>query len=734
MKTIWFFLCAISFSIFAQTANWDVEKAVPPVTVIGEDSPKYEQAAQAMRARLMEQLNYWQARGLTKPPPLEGIYIFSEPGNVQVQEVMELLNPSLPNFLEHFKAQRAAFEGSAIYHLLRGMHEDFVKKQNEKAAAGKKAMVIKASSQEIGETLFDYYCLLRYGFAVEGTYKAVMANQKLVNAKPAIFSPDRDNAIYGRFPRIDLTEILVPLNQSEEGSADPASTKSRISLNKLVKMSVLQEMFRDQQRVETLLSRRIVILPRTTEGMAATDSDMLSSVNDPSIDRHENGHHMNSTLARNHQGLNRMLEEIFADYLAQAPTGQPVVGQFFAEASAIAAGRLGERSDLDIHEVRVMKSLEKLGERGYLRTFDTEATIDSINRRHILSNSYDGGDPARGFLWRVRQQLTADQQLRFDELTVKVIQELGHVPSVISGNATMALMIRGLFKTFAAQAMLSRELKKVLEENHKDIERVHAMAREKMLSDPDLLRQIAESVDPTAKQQEILLEIASEIVTPSRFNAEIEAQLRVTERLKEKEEGSKSGAFWSYLGFGARHRVEADYVLPELFRIYASFAQAEYPEFRPLIIKEAEAAMNAKAVSFTLQDGSQEIVFVRRQWTGASWLAKKRLQKILQARFEMRAKWEELQGQKANIDVEEFADRQSALEQAYGRNLEGLQEFERTNKLRHLYWPFPVTNQIRRAFVGVKGELTGESADKKSETGTAPPPAASITSACAALL
>lgn len=727
MKFLTAFLFLFCFSVFADSASWDVEKAVPKVTVIGEESPQYEAAAEKMRARLVEQLTYWRDRGLTRPPELEGVYIFSEPGEVKVKKVMEVLNPSMSNFMAHFIAQRTALENSEFVRVLKFQVRKIAEKQAAKAKKGKKSWLQIEAADGLIDWLFDYYCLIRYGFAVEGTFAAVTEDGRLVDSKPALFSPGRDNAIYGRFPRIDLSDILLPAQVEDEEAG-------KIRPQDWVRVSALNAIFRDQSKASSLYSRRIVILPRTTEGTDPSDIETISSVSDPTIDRHENGHHMNSTLARDHQGLHRMLEEIYADYLAQAPTGNPIVGQFFAEASGIVAARLKSRTDLNPDEVRLMRSLERLGERGQLRTFETDKTISTIDRSHIMSNSYDGGDPARGFLWRIRGQLTPEQQLRFDELTIKVIQEVGRVPAVVSRNASYALMVRGFIRSLIKKVETSRQLKKVFAEEGPEIEVAFEMATEHIINNPELLQEIVTSPNQKGKAEAILRRVAAEVVTPDGFNASVEAEMRAGDRIRKKENRSKwVRGFLSLIGLDARARVEADYVLAELFRTYASLAQKEYPELRALIVQEAGVAMNATPKEYQLQDGSLEIVFVKRSWTPAFWLARNKLARILETRAGLREDWEALQAARSSMDPEEFAGYAAVLEERYARNLEGLQEFERTNSLRRLYAPFPLMRMARKAMLTfAKG---GSGADAEAPASSDDQPVAAVVSGeCSVLL
>ena len=124
------------------------------------------------------------------------------------------------------------------------------------------------------------------------------------------------------------------------------STKSGFDIDQVID-TIVEGAVKFKELEKELLtgekSLKIVILPRSTQ---KTNDLEVSTLADFSVSTHEQGHHINHTLAGD-KNLHRIIDEVFADYLAAAPIDNPRIGEFFAKSSGVISERLKNSSKFE---------------------------------------------------------------------------------------------------------------------------------------------------------------------------------------------------------------------------------------------------------------------------------------------------------------------------------------------------------------------------------------------------
>src|SRR5690606_26918312 len=161
----------------------------------------------------------------------------------------------------------------------------------------------------------------RYGWSVNDLHEAIRQGLTHKQAKELggglSMIPDTDNAFVGQFPKLDLSELLLP--------AVDQNPERNVQWNRLINMEALNDIAKDGQIPVT---SRMVFLPRTTQGYNDTEVSVLK---DKPVGYHEFGHQIQASI----QQANRLVNEALADLLAVGFTNDPKIGVFFAEASGV---------------------------------------------------------------------------------------------------------------------------------------------------------------------------------------------------------------------------------------------------------------------------------------------------------------------------------------------------------------------------------------------------------------
>jgi hypothetical protein len=650
------FFAALSTESYSQQ-TWDPEHEIPQMVHIGKPSPEEIEFGKQFRAGLVKNITYWRDRGMPDPTDLDGLFHFSSYSDVSVLEIITALNPEIKDIRQHVIDQYDALLKSEFAFVLSRVYEK-VQKKEEKKTRKKSARVISVNPDEEDDlvaaierekekaalkennvndwynAIFDKYASIRYGFSVPHFYKAIVEgltpaamNGQPKSAEKYLFS---DNAFFGRFPRIDLTEGLVPATSNDPKRKIPWSDSEYLTKG----VFRLKDLTQRSQNL-SFYSRRIVILPRSMENYGAD----ISSLRDQTVGDHELGHHLNKFLARE-KSLHRLVDEVLADFLAAAATDNPQIGAFFAQASGevarrIAANSNGKLSDMD---KKMIKAFNKIAEKGILRDLSENSDLDTIERFFGLPNDYDAGHPLRNFLWRLDHRSDVERA-QFENLVLNTTEPFAALPKLTSRKADFLLMLRGLLVQLYHHLKVKEELKA-------------------MKIDPK---------DATKKEEEDATEKA-------------EAKIGI----EEAKRSEKARSSWSR----NRPRVQADYVVPEYLRTMYRTSQVKAPELTSIVREEAEKTTNGSSMKISEGGGVQTLVFVKSSLDRLNLAARMRLWFLLRSMANKRAEFNVLAEKKDHSEEEE--KRMTKLKNSYAKDLEHLGEYERTGSTFRLFFPHPV--------------------------------------------
>jgi hypothetical protein len=623
---------AVFFALFLFTyaqvevvqATWDPSDVIPHPVHIGEASDEERELARQYREGMIKSLSYWKKRGLTEPPQLTGFIHFTSFEETRVIEVFEALNDQLPDVREYLFEQYDYYQKTKLYHFLE-------QKQSAGPLGGALGIFMKVSSlfnknlnrgvmgleRRLADVTFEQLIQMRFGFAVPHLMKAIEndwtvqeAYQKSGSHRPWDFY---DNAFYAALPQVDLQTLLPEVRED--------SAYSWKDMSEVIHYEVLEQIFLGLYEVG--FGRKIVILPRTTEGVGDTE---VSTLRDQTVGDHELGHHTNHSIA-DFRDVHRLVDEVLADYLSVAPMNEPEVGSFFAEASGIIAERLTHRLQTEVlpedkinRYVQMIHGFAGISRQGLLRDMSAKSQIDTLKRFYEMPNDYDAGNPLRYFLWSIREA-EGVQPEQFDEVVLATIQEFTLLPLLLSPGTQKRL--------WARQAWIS-------------------------------VRQGAASLSAQLRGE-----------SESRFfEKEQEREVAQMRRLVERQED---------YGLGKRPPIQADYITPEFVRALYRTAGRIAPRLQSQIAEQAEELMHSHALKISMHDGSKELVFVRRSWNQFNPLARHRLKTLLSRlrksqeiyQREGFAKWPE------EKKIEFYVD--------YAKNLDRLLEFERTGETHRLF-------------------------------------------------
>jgi hypothetical protein len=550
-------------------AGWTPEEMIPEMSYVGQSSPQEVALGQELRQHLIHELQYWKNNGMPQPAPLEGIYYITSTDHIKIDDFLHTLNPTISDVRAHVVAQHEALMNSNLFSLLKSLQEKYG---------------AKIKNINLSETLFDWYAQIRYGYSVKDFYQAVMKNDFLGNVDKGLEShAHKDNAFFGEFPRIELTDVLPGVTQAGTGpSMDVNSALG--NLGSLINIDALNK------EAKTGKSRKIIILPRSTqqEGDA-----QISTLNDRSVLEHEAGHWFIHGLIGD-RPIDTMLDEAGADYMYASSEDDPKIGVFFSQASAVIAERLKHSQDPD--DVHFADAMEKMAEKGYLRDLSEVSSIDSLDRSYKASEAHDAGNPVRSFIWQLRSQ---DKLGQVDQLMVSSLKDFSTLPSVISSRSNLVIGFRQVMMQINTVLRMALQEKKL--ENQ-------------------------------GKTQE---------------DVEHDAKKIVTELIDQKEDAARAKRLNdSWFGFTSqRPAIKADYVIPEFFRTFYRNAQKQAPQLLPLIRSLAEKAMHSESVIVKTKSGVDEIVFVRSNLSKLNPVAMVRVNQLVNQLSDLRGQIESGDGE-----------------------------------------------------------------------------------------
>lgn len=666
------FALLLFISPICRAVDWNPEDEIPPVTHLGAVSDQARAHADHMRQDLVKVLAYWKSVGLVDPPDLEALINIGDVDHVRIVELLEQLNPTIPEIAAHVATQYSALKESEFARNLRFIVP--VLNMFWTARPFEKWL----------DFIFDHYAFVRYGYAISDMARAVAENRTLRESGVDSQGPTQDNAFYGRFPRVDLVDLLPKAinydpNQKPDGG--------------FIRFELLDKAF---TKNGSGLSRRLVFLPRSTQ--TADDWDLIT-IRDLSVTRHELGHHISATTRGDLMHVHLIIEEVIADYVASVAGDDPAVGGFFARASGLIADRLAKEEPRDLSSLHKEYAFRRLAEKGFMRDPRVPVNIDQLNRRFLIANAYEAGNPLRHFLWNLRNGPEVDSA-RFDRLVLLALKEHSLLPLELTPRADFALKSRSVYlyflrkflhftKTFGAKqpdketnAKLHR---RAVDEVFDSITDVHEFQEWSKTRSADAKKRLDRIIRMrTYEAHQILIKewqdhpkVSERIFAAEKdwFEKKTSREAKDMEaRLKAAEDGNPS-----------RRRLSADYVIPEFLRTFYRVATKEYPEILDAITEEAARAMNLQAQVFRLDDGTSELAFLPQENVPlfSPTILRRHLNRLAVLRLELA---DRPHGQQS-LDPEIKAKFAKPLAE-YSELLDRVREFERTGKRRRLYLPF----------------------------------------------
>jgi hypothetical protein len=634
--------------------NWNPEDVIPELQHVGPATDEDRAVGRAFRDGLVRNLDFWRRQGLSEPPAIEGLFHFSDQDEITVQEMLQQLNPDLPDVLLHMQQQYDALLGSEFAVLVRGLESrghlarlalQAVKRGLGRGDSGpsflkplKGLRSIEAWTElppspkpldarawyrpesHLLDEFFDFYCQLRYGFAVPDTRLAILAGYRLneVMRLSEGDEPEFDNAYYARFYRLDMRDLLYPARSQD--------TDRPIEWARVVNMASLRSLEYD---ASVGFARRMVILPRTTQKAGDT---VVTTLRDQTVGDHELGHHINHSLADG-RGLHRLVDEVMADYLSAAASDNPIIGGFFARASAEISRRL-KAEDPSGEDEYMAQAFDQMAAQGHLRDMSGVYDLNSLQRVFFQEDDYSAGNPLRKMLWSIRQQ-AGDQRDDFDRLALKAVRHFSHLPATTSPYSWAKLHLH----TFFSQAYLAWRVNVKTQRYLRSMPEIEdILARVK--ADPQMVKFAQERVDLEMEEREtngdyrsmteeeadarrakeraealqetfdyLAMSLLSSLAHDKRQQAardvlsgyaELEERISGLRRFLQK---------WVGFRFG-KSPMSAEYVSSQFARVlYAEARRAGHDRLSRLVRQEAEKALQSGSIVVRTFDGTDTLVF-----------------------------------------------------------------------------------------------------------------------------
>jgi hypothetical protein len=687
VKNAFIFLILLfsNLSVFAH--DWNPEDEIPEVTHIGSVTAEAREQADLMRADLVKQLRYWKEIGLPNPPDLEAVIHLGDVEHVRLTDIVAQLNPSIQNIKAHVAEQYRALQKSELAYALSDLVQMINKSFNKNIIA-----------EELLDAFFDRYAFFRYGFSVNNFAYRIAKNSPMSECDIGSFTVFQDNAYYGRFPKINLNEILFPLSDDVKGRA--------INLLKIINDKKFQEL---NENPTGVFSRRLVFLPRSTQ--SKTDWNLLT-IRDLSVSRHELGHHLSATYRGDLKPVHLLTEEVIADYIASAVSEDPKIGEFFAKASGEIAKRFKNEKDRDLDSFKREFVFERMGQKGLLRDLSQATSLDQVDRNIIIANPYDAGHPLRYFLWTLRHSSGVDKA-KIDQVLMKALQENSLLPFAISPRASFAIHFRSglrqLLDKFQVWVLsfkekqlpkdvrnkLLQEAEEITQRNfHKNMSPEIERDLRDMERDPAAKKRLVKAYNGSIKKAFNKLENAwlEDNLDPEKLFS-IEKNWALKKR--NREEALKLLQVKKALAGNPRRKpISSDYVIPEFLRSFFRVALREYPELEGLILENASKITNSKAQIVVLANGDKEIVFIPNHLLSFMAISKlkKHLEKLAVLRKDLSlldAEIDKIKGDDSREETKKsYLKVKAQLNANYANSLDRILEYERTGSLRRLSLPF----------------------------------------------
>ncbi|MCB9062211.1 MAG: hypothetical protein H6622_11890 [Halobacteriovoraceae bacterium] len=653
-----FLICIVLFTTKNTFAQWNAKDILPPITVIGEGSESNDRHFKNIYKKMETTINHWKQRGLAKPEKLEGIYAISSYENISLIQFLQILNPTIPDIKAHIEKQYSDLDETQLMDIIKHVVA-ILNKKNKKGKHKKHILEFSKFTQKVIEkykvendvdlqrikdSIFDLYAMFRYGHSVNNFHEAIqqdLSMKEIIENNKSEF-PNFDNAYYGKFYKLDLLDILYKKSEiinytSKDGFQSQSFRLSEIEPEQVFKMNSLMSS-------SQLLSHRLVLLPLRTQ---KSSDDDVNSFSDYTIADHEFAHHLNTSLSKGGL-LNHQIDEVMADYLQAVPHGNPIVGREFAQASDYILDRLSFSSKET--PFQILHNYDKLASKGYLRNLQKEVTFNDLNRKFLMTNNYEGGDPLRYMLWELRHfgELNQEQKDAFDGIILKANTTFSKLPLVIPHSTSIILAIRDSFIQF----------------------KIYLRAME--------IEKESKLVDKERKNSKVPLR-------PVNFET---AKIMAIQEFEKKESDwkkNKKKYFKKYRLFN-RKSIAADYINSEYIRVlYREAQKASRPDLAKKIREFSEIITNSKALKINFLGDENELIFSRSFLSRLNPLTRIHLRKTVKKLKKLSKKINELK-LKDSLSLKERGKLEK-LFKIYSLNLSKIGEFERTGSSFSLFFP-----------------------------------------------
>jgi hypothetical protein len=696
-----FIVSLVSFDSFAKNTvhDWDPNLEIPEPVLIGTHTSAEIEEARKTRMNLISVLEYWRQKGLPNPPDLRGFYIITDVRNMTVEEVFRKLNPEIRDIRSHITDQYKSVKNSV---LVKQVAKIFPIKDKNNV------------SDLISKSIFNFYCQIRYSIQIPNLVEAIengwtFQKASEENSGKSSEFPMLDNAFYMQSRMFDVAEIFL---QSDDNQA------IRSSADDFINSKRLEEISSSPNRKRPVL----VLLPRSAQGELGMS---VSTLFDSSVSRHEVGHHMNHGL---NPRIHRLVDEAFADYIAavgaEESNSNPKIGEFFATASGEIARKIKSNDQITPQEASLANAFAKLGEAGFLRTMNSNTTIDDLGRRTMLPDNYTAGNPLRNFLWTLRQSSGLDPS-EADSLFISVQHEITKMPMFMSKKMSWSITVRETLVQFVKNNLIKNKLaevkRKFEQANNEKIKTAESALIDQHLNNPEIVAEINKLTPEKLKTfykelaKLVHMQAVEQVLNKNPQFLANEQDKIMSELIREEEARTKQRSVLEKLfNSRLRLRIQADYVIPETLRAYYRTSQSYPSEVQQAVIAAAEKVMNAKATIIPLDNGEKEVIFVREsRLTSGPAENMGRIKSIIQSISNLRSEINALRQLELvqNLSEEQTKTLKMLLVN-YSRQITFIQEYERAARTSALWDIRYVLQSLKNLFTA---KLSSSSVSRSSE-------------------
>ncbi len=417
--------------------------------------------------------------------------------------------------------------------------------------------------------LFDQYLQMKMGFAVKNSAKALLEEGFVGQYEQYPNSSFiQDNAFFVPLPVASLKEVL-------DEHVKRSVTLGRVSPEKLFD---LQYFFHLMQEAPVYTSL-IVTSPRTFADKINIDDPEEYASTDVSL--HEYGHQVNHWL---NKYTGRTVNEVYADYIAWAVTGDPKIGEYFVAVGGKIADIYLSQSDIGPNETLTALAMQRMAKKGHLRDFEDYIRMIDLSRNISLENAYSSGNPIRTFLGELGTGLSVDFD-RFSGLQFQVIKRLPKSYRPYS-QAMAKEVVEVENRILSAQAERQRQF------------------REKYYF--DYTKRLHNEGHPVEIKNGLTIEDFRNQFFADQFREIAIAFAESEERLLNQEiEARKAGLIPI-----SEPVLKIDYLVPEYLRAFYFAAKERYPEIIPLFENKVEEVFAKKMVVVSTKGGQPVPFFV----------------------------------------------------------------------------------------------------------------------------